>query len=609
MDFGVVVIHYRQPGAIEGLLKQLREWSALPELIVIVDNGGQGPELQSAVQRVQDQLPELPPVEIFDAPGNPGYAVAANVGLTRLRQAGARMAMVLTQEARLAATSAEQLAAAVRDDPEVAIAAPILEYASAPGTVFSSGGVLGRRGLTEHRDQGRAREADFTPVRTVDWADGAVLMVDLAAAAEVGDMDPAYFLYVEEIDLQLALRRAGYRTVIVPTATGYQDPGRYPPYLRYRNSSYLTAKFSDELRPWPWRREMAVDVVKRMAGRYPDFTVSGAMRGVLDARRGNMGPTDPHSWPGSGESLTIVTEFEPRYLHTGVAARLGHMLGTVPDATVCSLNQGPRDQVTLSDRLAAVRRFRPPAGSDRLVVLALGSPPMMRLARQLHGRGENVRVDLCDSTILQWRARRSAADAKLVAVGAWMFAEHLAGPTLPVSYITDRDATADQRLNRLRDVRILGPKAPAALSELEPFRWPAERIVLYGDFGSFHNADGLAQLRLAVEQVPDGLPVQLFGPQAPPEKLPVGMEYRGWADSSAQVLSGDTVAFISNRAGSGIPNKLVEALAAGRPVIAHTDLKALGHALTNPGAIYWYDDPVSLAAILRTLKTRSAVAA
>jgi GT2 family glycosyltransferase len=52
----------------------------------------------------------------------------------------------------------------------------------------------------------------------VDWVAGAAMMARLPALAEVNFFDPAYFLYHEEVDLMLRLRRRGWRVLYVPQA-------------------------------------------------------------------------------------------------------------------------------------------------------------------------------------------------------------------------------------------------------------------------------------------------------------------------------------------------------------------------------------------------------
>jgi GT2 family glycosyltransferase len=55
-------------------------------------------------------------------------------------------------------------------------------------------------------------------VRRVDWAQSSALLVRREAAAEVGFLDPAFFVYYDECDFCLRLARAGHPTLFVPEA-------------------------------------------------------------------------------------------------------------------------------------------------------------------------------------------------------------------------------------------------------------------------------------------------------------------------------------------------------------------------------------------------------
>lgn len=48
----------------------------------------------------------------------------------------------------------------------------------------------------------------------VDWVSGAALLLPLAEVRELGGFDEGYFMYTEEVDLQLRLRRAGVPSLL-----------------------------------------------------------------------------------------------------------------------------------------------------------------------------------------------------------------------------------------------------------------------------------------------------------------------------------------------------------------------------------------------------------
>ncbi len=61
-------------------------------------------------------------------------------------------------------------------------------------------------------------QSNGTETRAVDWAQSSALMVRREAAAQVGYLDPAFFVYYDECDFCKRLAGADWRTLFVPAA-------------------------------------------------------------------------------------------------------------------------------------------------------------------------------------------------------------------------------------------------------------------------------------------------------------------------------------------------------------------------------------------------------
>jgi N-acetylglucosaminyl-diphospho-decaprenol L-rhamnosyltransferase len=61
-------------------------------------------------------------------------------------------------------------------------------------------------------------QSSGTVTREVDWAQSAALLVRRDAAARIGWMDPAFFVYSDEVDFCKRLRSSGFATLYVPQA-------------------------------------------------------------------------------------------------------------------------------------------------------------------------------------------------------------------------------------------------------------------------------------------------------------------------------------------------------------------------------------------------------
>jgi GT2 family glycosyltransferase len=71
-------------------------------------------------------------------------------------------------------------------------------------------------------------EIDYACRTYVEWAAGAVLLIRREAWDAVSGFDPAYFFFVEEIDLQRRLTDAGWRIALEPAATAVHHGGHQP---------------------------------------------------------------------------------------------------------------------------------------------------------------------------------------------------------------------------------------------------------------------------------------------------------------------------------------------------------------------------------------------
>lgn len=282
------IVHYRDHAAVRQLVDQSRTWSLLPSRILVVDNSRDLPAADLVGSGARTQ--------IIRPPRNLGYAGAANLLLEATATDPDHHHLLLTtQDCRLDRAAAAELVAATAADPAVAVAAPELYFFSRPGTVFSLGGVITRWSRTIHLGQGVSRPAGATvETHRVDWADGCCLLIDTAAAAAVGGFDERFFLYVEEVDFAYRVRRSGRSVVVVPHAIGYQEPGNYTLYYKYRNLMFWTSQHG-ALRPWPCLVAWPKDTVRMLRLGRPAQPL-WAVRGVVDFLRGRLGPAPERLW-------------------------------------------------------------------------------------------------------------------------------------------------------------------------------------------------------------------------------------------------------------------------------------------------------------------------
>jgi N-acetylglucosaminyl-diphospho-decaprenol L-rhamnosyltransferase len=139
---------------------------------------------------------------------------------TLMREARGRYCLLLNEDSELRPGAAEALVAVLDADPRAGAAgAQLLDSSGDPvpcawrfpgvGTALAGALFLHRR-LTV--------QSGGAATRRVDWAQSSALMVRREAAAEVGYMDPDFFVYYDECDFARRLAGAGWHSLFVPSA-------------------------------------------------------------------------------------------------------------------------------------------------------------------------------------------------------------------------------------------------------------------------------------------------------------------------------------------------------------------------------------------------------
>ena len=215
-DLAVIVVSFDQARWLARCLSTLREHAAGLDLdVLVVDNGASG------------DVGDLDGARVLRT-ANRGFAAANNAGLAEV---DARWALFLNPDTEVLDGSVAELVARLDARPEVGIAG--VRQVDAHGELtptmrrFPSGtralgdalglerlpgrpGWLGERELRLDRYE---RELDG------DWTIGSFLLARRSALDTVGGFDERFFLYSEEVDLCLRVRRAGWKVVHDPHLT------------------------------------------------------------------------------------------------------------------------------------------------------------------------------------------------------------------------------------------------------------------------------------------------------------------------------------------------------------------------------------------------------
>lgn len=231
----VVCVEHRTPELAARALAGLRDWPVRSRRVVRV--------------AAAEAAPAPAGVEQLHLLENLGYAAACNRGAAR---GDGEWLLFLNADCFPSGGDLEVMLALARARPDLAALGPGIR--DLDGRVSRGGGVALER-LGRVFDRPRSRPG----MRDVDWVAGTCMLVRRRAFEDVGGFDERFFLYCEDADLCLRLRRRGWRVCAagdvrvthVGGASFASDAERARQYRRGRET-YMR-KHAGPLHRWAWR--------------------------------------------------------------------------------------------------------------------------------------------------------------------------------------------------------------------------------------------------------------------------------------------------------------------------------------------------------------------
>ena len=249
-DVAAVVVTHNSKDHIIALLDSLPDaFGGLTYSVVVVDNGSTDGTAEVLAHRSDCNLVRTT---------NDGYAAGINRAVHASPDAAT--ILILNPDATLDFDSAPRMLAALRR-PGVGIVAPrVRELDGSLSPTLRRGPTLGRVGglsftglpvFTERIENPH----EYLREHEVDWAVGAILLVDRQCFDALGGFDESYFLYSEETDFSLRARDGGWATVYTPHAGamhigGGSGESSTTHTMKMLNRVRLYRRRTGELRAW-----------------------------------------------------------------------------------------------------------------------------------------------------------------------------------------------------------------------------------------------------------------------------------------------------------------------------------------------------------------------
>jgi len=207
----VVLVNWNRPQDTLECIESLRHMNYRRFLTILVDNGSTDGSLEA--------FSVLEDVELISNGANLGIARANNVGIRRALEAGADYVLLLNNDTIVDGDMVRILVETCEADPTIGMVGPTMYYHDEPTTIWYAGGRIHPwRGDTSHVGMLEEDRGQYGEVTDTDYVTSCAMLVRREVIEQIGEVDPAYFIYFDETDFCVRAQRRGWRVVFVPHA-------------------------------------------------------------------------------------------------------------------------------------------------------------------------------------------------------------------------------------------------------------------------------------------------------------------------------------------------------------------------------------------------------
>ena len=243
-SLAIVIVSYNVRAELDACLRSIASHTADSRAeVVVVDNGSH----DGTVAHLREAWPR---VRVIESGGNVGFARANNLGIRATRS---DFVLLLNPDTVVRPGAIPTLVRALASRADAAVAGPRLVDADGVPEL-SFGWTIGPLGELRQKLVGALHRRGVGPARAMvdrwtrqsgarEWVSGACLLIRRADLEAVGLLDERYFMYTEDVDLCVSLRKRSRAILFVPDAEVLhlrgRSAGRNPDTERLRRASQL----------------------------------------------------------------------------------------------------------------------------------------------------------------------------------------------------------------------------------------------------------------------------------------------------------------------------------------------------------------------------------
>lgn len=212
MRASLIIVTYNNHSQIEACLRSVLPSLSPADELIVVDNASE----DGTAALVEAAFPQL---QVLRASRNLGFGGGNNLGA---RQARGEFLAFLNPDTTVELGWLDALVRTLQTHPQAGMATAKILLLDDPEQINTCGNEMHISGLTLCRGMGQPRGA-YPDLDEVGAVSGAAFAMRRALFERLGGFDESFFMYMEDTDLSLRARLAGWRILYAPEAIVYHE--------------------------------------------------------------------------------------------------------------------------------------------------------------------------------------------------------------------------------------------------------------------------------------------------------------------------------------------------------------------------------------------------
>ena len=253
-NLAVILVNWNQYDLTRACIISLLECTYQDFEIFLVDNDSN----DNSVLKLKKEFEK---VNYIQNSRNLGFTGANNIGIKNALNRDFGFIMLLNNDTEVESDFIEPLLSSFKSNVQLGAVQPLILNYHSKETVWNFGGTFNSFfGLVQTLNKG-VRRSELKENYLTDWISGCCFMFKANIASEIGLLDDFFFVYFEDVDYSLRIKKAGFELGLQEKSVIYHHEGAsfkgkikkiegtvspYTHYLRLRNHLYFNSKYNAE---------------------------------------------------------------------------------------------------------------------------------------------------------------------------------------------------------------------------------------------------------------------------------------------------------------------------------------------------------------------------